>query len=567
MRYRVLPCLVVVAAHLAATACFGAVPASPLMAAMQAELDRSMQALGDQPEPPYFLSYEITDIKSVQVEAAFGALTSSSEQESRILDIDLRVGSHELDSTHPIQSRGFADMLDRYAPAEIPIQDDPAAIRSVLWYETDRRYKRALERFMRVKTDVAVKVEAEDDSDDLTREQPHEFIGPLADMTVDRAVWEDKLRAYTAPFAVHGEIYDAKASLTASRQNRWFVNSEGSRIQDSRVAYRLVVSAQTKADDGMELPRFESFFAYDPKNLPSDAEILGTVRRMIDDLLALRVAPEVDPYTGPAILSGRASGVFFHEIFGHRVEGQRQRGADDAQTFKRMIDQRVLPETFSVTFDPAINRMAGTDLAGHYAYDNQGVRGQRVTVVENGMLRGFLMSRKPVEGFPQSNGHGRKQPGSEPVARQSNMIIEVSDPVSGDALKQQLIERIVAEGRPFGLRFEDIQGGFTFTGRMIPNAFNVIPVMVYKVYPDGREELVRGVDIIGTPLTAFSMITAGDDQLAVFNGNCGAESGWVPVSCVSPAILVSQIEVQKKQKSQQRPPLLPPPFEKPKTVQ
>ncbi len=540
---------------------------SPVLTAMQQELERSMSVLGQQPQPPYFLSYEITEVKAAQVEAAFGTLLASGEEESRILDVDLRVGSYDLDSSHPIRGGGLGEMLEGFSSVEVPLQDDPAAIRSVLWYETDRRFKRALERFTKVETDVAVKVEEEDKSTDLSREEPQVSIGPLADLSVDRAAWEKKLRAYTAPFAAHGAIYQAQSSFTASRQHRWFVSSEGTRIQDSRVAYRLVISAETKADDGMELPRYESFFAYDPKDLPSDEQVLATVRQMIADLEALRVAPVVDPYTGPAILSGRASGVFFHEIFGHRIEGQRQRGSDDAQTFKKMVGQQILPETFSVVMDPNLKRLAGTDLAGYYGHDNQGVKGQRVVVVENGVLRRFLMSRKPIEGFPQSNGHGRKQPGMQPVARQSNLLVEVSKPVTSEQLKQMLVDRIVAEGKPFGLRFEDIQGGFTFTGRSIPNAFNVIPVLVYRVYPDGREELVRGVDLIGTPLTAFSQIVAGDDRPAVFNGTCGAESGGVPVSAVSPAILVSQIEVQKKDKSQQRPPLLPPPVAQPQAAE
>ena len=191
---------------------------------------------------------------------------------------------------------------------------------------------------------------------------------------------------------------------------------------------------------------------------------------------------------------------------------------------------------------------------------NQGVRGRRVVVVDHGILKNFLMSRSPIEGFPQSNGHGRKQQGLAAVARQSNLIVEISNPVSHADLKKMLMEEIKKQNKPFGLYFQDVEGGFTLTGRIIPNAFNVLPIMVYRVFPDGREELVRGVDLIGTPLTTFSKMVTGDDQIATFNGICGAESGAVPVSASSPAVLVSQIEVQKKEKSQERTPILPPPF-------
>ncbi len=532
---------------------------SPVLTAMEAEVTRSMEVLKDQPQPPYFISYEIIDTRRLRVSAKYGTIISNQEGRDRRLDVDLRVGDYQLDSSHPIRGDRYGRLFDRYSSIVIPIEDDPDAIRGVLWYRTDKMLRRAQELFTKVKTNVKVKVEEEDQSADFSSEEAATFIGELEELDVDGSAWEEKLRRYTRPFSAHGQIYGGKGYFTASRQQRWFVNSEGSKIQTSRLVYRLAFSAYTKADDGMELPRYESFFAYSPEGLPSDQEVAAVVQQMVSDLLALRVAPVVDPYTGPAILSGRASAVFFHEIFGHRVEGQRQRKEEDAQTFKKMINQQVLPEGFSVIFDPTLRHAADTDLAGFYRYDNQGVKGQRVTVVDKGTLKRFLMSRKPIEGFPASNGHGRKQIGYAPTSRQSNLVVETESTVSHEQLRQMLVERIKAEEKPFGLLFEDIQGGFTFTGRTIPNAFNVIPVMVYRVFPDGRQELVRGVDLIGTPLTAFSKIIAADDQLAVFNGTCGAESGGVPVSGVSPAILVSQIEVQKKDKSQERPPLLAPP--------
>jgi predicted Zn-dependent protease len=172
------------------------------------------------------------------------------------------------------------------------------------------------------------------------------------------------------------------------------------------------------------------------------------------------------------------------------------------------------------------------------------------------------MSRTPVDGFPESNGHGRRQPGFAPVARQSNLIVAAAgQPLTRVQLKEKLLDEVKKQGRPFGLLFDDIQGGFTMTGRMLPNSFNVLPVMVYRIYPDGREELVRGVDLIGTPLTVFTRIIAVDNEIAIFNGICGAESGGVPVSAAGPGILISQIEVQKKDKSQERSPILGPPFD------
>lgn len=527
--------------------------------AMQDELTRSFSLLGEQPIPPYYLSYEITETEEVRVEASFGVLTASDESRRRQLDIDLRVGDYAFDNTHQVRG-SQPNWSDRYSLIEIPIEDDPDALRSVLWYHTDKKYKRAIEQLTTVKTNVQVKVEEEDQSDDFSQEPVERYAEDVASFDIARGEWEAKIKQYTAPFAQYDDIYGANASLSAHVSTRQYVNSEGSQIQTSQVLYRLFIYAFTKADDGMELPRYESFAAFAPEGLPSDDEVLGLVDRMIADLHALRDAPVVAPYTGPAILSGRASGVLFHEIFGHRIEGHRQKREDEGQTFKKKVGEQVLPEAFSVYFDPTQTSSAGKDLVGAYAYDNQGVKGRRVAVVENGIFRRFLMSRSPIENFPHSNGHGRKQPGYAPVARQSNLIVETAKPLTRDQLKEMLIEQCRLENKEFGLYFEDIQGGFTITGRFIPNAFNVLPIMVYRLYADGREELVRGVDLIGTPLTAFSQIAAADDQLGVFNGICGAESGGVPVSAVSPGIFISQIEVQKSTKSQERRPILKAPF-------
>ena len=534
---------------------------SPVLTAMREELTRSLEQLKTQTDPPYFLSYEITETATVTVSASYGAVTASRESRRRVLDIDLRVGDYAFDNTRQMLGFGSGGFGGIGFPAEVPLDDDPAAIRAMLWYQTDRKYRTAVEQLTRLRTNAQVKVGPEDSSADLSRESAARFLEPILKLAVDRKVWETKLKRYTAPFARLGDVYQGGSSFTATVETRWYVNSEGAEVQVSEPQYRLYLSGVTKADDGMELPRFESWFAFAPDGLPADAQVLKAADRIIVDLRALKKAPVVDPYTGPAILSGRASAVFFHEVFGHRIEGHRQKLENEGQTFKKKIDQPVLPETFSVYFDPTARRRGATDLMGYYPVDNEGVTARRVTVVERGILKEFLMSRSPIQGFPVSNGHGRAQAGLKPVARQSNLIVDAKEPKTRAELKAMLIDQMKRDGKAFGLYFDDIQGGFTITQRTIPNAFNVLPVMVYRVTPDGKEELVRGVDLIGTPLTAFSKIAAADNQIEVFNGICGAESGAVPVSAISPGLLISQVEVQKKAKSSDRPPILPPPFD------
>jgi predicted Zn-dependent protease len=199
-------------------------------------------------------------------------------------------------------------------------------------------------------------------------------------------------------------------------------------------------------------------------------------------------------------------------------------------------------------------------LAGTYEYDSEGVPAQRVELITDGVLKSFLTSRMPIKGFEHSNGHGRNQPGLMPTGRQGNLIVSSSQTVPEKEMRQKLIDEVKKQGKPYGLYFDDIQGGFTLTQRALPQAFQVLPVIVYKVFPDGRpDELVRGVDIVGTPLAALTrIITTGDEQ-HVFNGVCGAESGSVPVSAIAPSMLFSEMEVQKRAHEHDRPPILPPP--------
>ncbi len=534
--------------------------ADPVLATMERELARVSHHLEKAPVPIYFLSYQLTDDRAVHIAASFGALVDSREQHARVLDVDLRVGDRALDNTHPL--RGEAPFGDQAGPSGgpgVPLEGDPDALRVALWRETERKYRRAVQRLGQVKANVQVKVEQEDRSGDFSSEAAETYSEPPAPFTFDTAAWERKARIFSAPFSGHKEIIEAGVQVTAELETRRYVNSEGSRIQTSTPFYRLVISATAKADDGMELPLHRTYLSFHADALPDDASVARDVERMIQTLLALVKAPLAEPYAGPAILSGRAAAVFFHEIFGHRVEGQRQKNEEEAQTFKKKVNRAVLPAFLSVYSDPSLRELAGAELVGYYPFDDEGVKARRVTVVKNGILRGFLMSRAPIEGFDRSNAHGRRQQGYRVVARQSNLIVEAARKVSRGRMKAMLIQRVKAAGKRYGLLFDDIDGGFTFTQRVIPNAFNVRPTVVRRVYADGREELVRGVDLIGTPLIAFSKIVAADDEPAAFNGMCGAESGWIPVSAVSPGLLVSQIEVQRKERSQERAPLLPPP--------
>jgi predicted Zn-dependent protease len=324
------------------------------------------------------------------------------------------------------------------------------------------------------------------------------------------------------------------------------------------LAARLVVFAVTRADDGMDLFRAQTFEAETVDGLPAQAELEAAMRELGKSLEALRNAPVTEPFDGPAILSGRAAAVFFHEVLGHRLEGQRQRGDEEGQTFTKDIGKEVLPTFLSVADDPTQTKFGDTWLSGSYEYDDEGQKARRVDLIDDGVLKTFLMSRLPIASFAESNGHGRAQTGRVPTGRQGNLIVTSTKTEPESELRKQLIEEAKKQGKQYGLFFEDISSGFAVTTRSSPQAFQVIPLVVYRVYVDGRpDELVRGVSIVGTPQAALKRILATGDKSEVFNGECGAESGTVPVSAVAPAMLVSEMETQKQAQGTARPPILP----------
>lgn len=524
---------------------------------MSQELNRNFSVLKQKADPPpYFLSYEITEVDYRSVSATLGAIDGSSDGKSRALDVSVRVGSPKLDNYHRVRN----DRGQFTSGALVSFENVRNSIQRRLWLETDRAYRTAAERLIRIRTNAQVKVAAEDDSNDFSAETPETAQEEVPKLRFDQDQWRERVRTLSARFNNYPNVLTSHVSVSAQTDTRYFVNTEGSRLEHGRGFARISISASAKAPDGTDLSTFETFEAVEPDSLPDDKVLTAAVDRVASDVTNLLRAPEAEPFVGPAIFSGRAAGVFFHEIFGHRVEGHRQKDESEGQTFTKSVNTKVLPDFLSVIFDPTQRKIDGIDLNGWYDYDDEGVKARRVTAVDKGVLKTFLMSRSPIKGFDHSNGHGRRQPGLEVVSRQSNLIVQSTNAVPEARLRAMLIDEVKRQGKPYGLYFRDITGGFTTTAREGLQAFKVIPIIVYRVYPDGRpDELVRGADIVGTPLASFSKILATGDKQEVFNGYCGAESGSVPVSAVSPAILVSEIEIEKKAKSNDRPPLLPQP--------
>ncbi|MDR3735062.1 MAG: metallopeptidase TldD-related protein [Acidobacteriaceae bacterium] len=563
-------CFSSLAAHAASPAAKKAAakpaPQTVLLQTMQTELARAMQSLGHpaagaaavdataQPGP-YFISYDVADAYSTRIMAQYGALVNSSENHVRLGDIQVRVGSPAQDNTHGTHRTSALSTVS------LPLENDAEALGRSLWFATNRGYGTALQNYLKVKTEQQVRAKEEDTSPDFSVEAPVKGMEtPLTPETVDRKAWEARVRALSASLRAYPDVFFDAVILSSDTENDYYVSSEGSvTIAPTQLA-RLVIVARTRADDGMDLFRTLTYEARSLSGLPATEKLNADIAEVGKSLEALRVAPLTQPFRGPAILSGRAAAVFFHEVLGHRLEGQRQRGDEEGQTFTKDVGKAILPSFLSVADDPTLSTFHGTELSGHYLYDDEGEPARHVDLIQDGVLKTFLMSRMPVKNFANSNGHGRAQTGKLPTGRQGNLIVTSSKTVSDTELRAMLIAEAKKQGKPYGLFFQDISSGFTLTQRMLPQAFSVVPLVVYRVYVDGRpDELVRGVSIVGTPQSALNHIVATDDNPQVFNGECGAESGTVPVSAVAPGMLVSEIETEKQKQGTARPPILPPP--------
>ncbi|QHN05575.1 peptidase U62 [Granulicella sp. WH15] len=534
-----------------------------LIGAMELELARAMTSLGSdaaqkgtQPTPkPYFISYAVSDAESVAISAQFGAITGSNQSRRRNADVQVRLGSAAEDNTHGDHRNSALTTMP------LPLVDDREAIARSLWFATNRGYGRALDGFLKVKTEQQVRAREEDASNDFSVEKPaSEMLAPAPKLTIDQEAWEKRLREISAIFKGFPDIFFNNVSLQASNETDYFVSSEGAKVATPNHVARLVVVGRTRAADGMDLFRVETFEADELGHLPDQKTLLEKTTAMAKNLEELRAAPITEPFDGPAILSGRASAVFFHEVLGHRLEGQRQRGDDEGQTFTKLLNKPILPTFLSVADDPTVAKFNGVPLSGHYSYDDEGQPARRVELIKDGVLDTFLMSRQPIASFQNSNGHGRAESGHMPTGRQGNLIVTSTKSVSDAELRTMLKAEAKRQGKPYGLYFEDISSGFAVTTRRSPQAFQVIPLVVYRVFVDGRpDELVRGVSIVGTPQAALNRILATNDKQDIFNGICGAESGSIPVSAVAPAMLVSEIETQRQSQGTARPPVLGPP--------
>lgn len=531
--------------------------------ALKAELSRGMTGLKFRDyEAPYYIGYVVKDRVDETIRGKYGAIAADDTTRTRMAYVEVRVGDYDFDNNANIEGESFR-LTEYQADPSVPLEADETALRGTLWLLTDEAYKKAVSDYLTKKGGAVYATDEKTDVGSFSKESAVEHRGPARRIEYDRAHWRDVAKKVSKRMLRNEQLIDSALEITATRIVRYLITSEGTSIVDEFTLYSIQIEAYARADDGMLLDNGRSFYARDAKELPSLETIEAEVDQMVTELVALRNAPTIDPYTGPAILAAEASGVLFHEAVGHRLEGERQRDEEEGRTFKGRVGQVVIPKFLSVVDDPTRDRQNGLQLNGHYDYDDQGIPAQKAVLVKDGELRGFLKSRAPIEGSPKSNGHGRAQGARMAMARMANTIVTAAPDksVPYEELKKMLLAEVNKQGKPFGLIIKDITGGSTNTSGYGYQAFKGSPRLIYKVDPKtGEETLVRGAELVGTPLTAINKIVAASQETGVFNGYCGAESGYVPVSTVAPALLTTELELQRTQQSTERPPILPAPW-------
>lgn len=545
-----------------------------VLESMKKEQKRAFSRLRiDDFERPYFIGYTTKYRDTFTVGASLGAVDGRFCIRSGLTYADVRVGSYEFDQSvleDNIQSLLKDIMIDKECNFLMPIEEGAESIRVYLWRLTDLRYKDALARFYEKKGQKAQEPAGKVASADFSREKGIVHIDPPPSSIADEAYWEETVRRISRGFRKCRKLTASRVSFDTSRLTKFIVTTEGSEIITENLFYHVIFEAAAYAEDGMPLKITRCLSFRSLAEIPGNEALEFERERLMEDIMNLQNAPVLEPYSGPALLEPLAAGIFFHEAIGHRLEGERQLSKEEGRTFGKRIGEKILPDNITIIDDPSIKSFNGKSLTGSYLFDDQGVPSQGVVLVRDGVLQNFLLSRTPVEGFTRSNGHGRNQLSllqqespriQTPRARMANFFITAKQGHSRDELKEMLMREVTAKKKSYGLIIRDAESGETNTSTYGFQAFNISPRMVYRVDADsGRETLVRGVSFVGTPLSAIDKLIAFGDSPEAHNGVCGAESGLVNISTVSPSVLIEGIELQKQNGKRDRPPILPIPL-------
>src|SRR5437899_12119889 len=531
----------------------------PVMRAMADELERSIAELQFKDlDKPYFIQYIVLDQEEYRASATFGALTASDRDRARILQAQVRVGDYEFDNSEFITGQQFQGPPPSGITSSTIIENDYDGIRHALWLATDAAYKQSVEQLARKRAFVQNKVRAEQ-IPDFSKEAAVTAVGTRRTLDLDKTHWEKQVREWSNIFKLYPEIQQSRVVFEAQVMHRYLVNSEGTSALQPSMLVAITIEAASEAPDGMRVRHWIPFNASSFDQVPSVEEVSKSIAKMAADLTALRTAPVLEAdYSGPVLFTGQASAEMFARVLAPNLSGQRLPLTDQqqAQTNRSELVDRlnrpVLPRFLSVFDDPTAQRIGNQELLGHYQVDDQGVPARRVSLIEQGVLKTFLMSRRPGKDMPQSNGHGRSVVPGRETAQIGNLFIQSKEGKSYEDLKQELIKMCRDENLQYGILIKALDAD----GRSPIG----MPVLTYKVFvADGHEELIRGAFAQGIPIRSLRQIMAVGDDSFVVNRLSGGELP-TPTSIVAPSVLLEEIELKKPSGNQQKPALLTHPY-------
>jgi predicted Zn-dependent protease len=554
-----------------ASVCQGAEPAKSVapravLQSMKQELDRNFQVLKKQNPPVYFMAYRLYIVNSSVVAAMSGSLyTNEKSDPHAYIGVEVRVGSPSYDSTHELDEESGDDLgLD--GAEFVPVDGDDYVLRNNLWLETEKRFRLATERYGKIMARKDL-VPEEVSAPDFAAQSP---VKSISSEVMPQEWSEQEESSLTAEACAISKVYDkypqigqSWAIIKKESVVTYLVNSEGSQIYTPSTRYSFETGGRAQATDGQDLELEKSdYVASIPILIAKAGEYTRMATQVADNLMALRRAAPAQPYVGPTLMKGAAAAVLFHEALGHRLEAGATRESSEGRTFAFMLGKQVLPPFISVYARPLQKTVGNVILAGHYLFDDEACPASNVTLVDKGILKTFLVGRKPTDTVPKSNGHGRCDwhNAEKPEARMSNLVVESSLPYSEQQLRQRLLAEVRRQKKPYGLLIEEVSAGETQTSNQDLQSFKLSPTIVKRVFVDGRpDQLIRNARIIGTPMSALERIISTASHPEVYNGYCGASSGWVPQSNIAPSILIGSLEIERGPTPRDLPILLPAP--------
>lgn len=559
-----------------AVLCAQAPAPDPLMQAMREEVNRSVKLNLPNLEAPYFVEYVMDESDQFTVSASLGALVSRVHEHFRVPEVHVRVGDYKFDNTNFAGGGGGGS---RYDLGAFPLDNDYAVFRRYLWLGTDSVYKGAVEAISRKRAAVR-NINQTEQLNDFAHAEPVHLVQPFLKLTVDEKGWVDRTRNLSAVFSKYPDVKTSDVELHADNGGYYVVNSEGTEVKTQENVAFMRARATAQAHDGMSVHDSVAFYALDPGHLPSEEEMTRGLNRMAENVVALARAPKGEDYSGPVLFEAEAGPQIFGEVLAKNLVLSRAavgaRGGAPSSEFEGRMGSRIMPDTFDVVDDPTQKEWRGKQLFGTYDVDREGVIPKPLHLVEKGALKSFLLTRQPVRGFEGSNGRARLPGRQSGVADISNLFIKSSETTPAADMKKKLIELIQARNKPYGIIVRKMDFPSTASRgeavRILQGAQGTVhpvsaPLLIYKVFPDGHEELVRGMRFRGFNARALKdIVTAGDDANVLdFMDNdapfslIGEGSYTTEVCIVAPSIIIDDLELHPVDDELPKLPVVPAP--------